>query len=75
MSDLLLDKFHIGFDGMWSLAEIVLLSLLAIFVAVSVYLILRGRRGDGKREFSKGGTIFSHRKNRYKDRTGRRNKF
>lgn len=72
MKTFLETRFGIGFDGVWQVKEILLLlaavalSLLLILLAVRLVQKIIDSRKPRK------DTIFSHRKNKYKDGIGKR---
>ena len=68
MKGFLEEKLHIVHDGVLHVNEIIAIAIVAVLLIIIVLII-----SDAvKRRRQRGNTIFSHRKNRYKSRLGRR---
>ena len=75
MKDFLKDRRLIDFDGSWNLNEIIAAAicvLLAVFVVLGVIKLIKMviKTANPRKE-----TIFSHRKNKYKNSIGKKNKY
>lgn len=75
MSDFLRDKLLIEIDGSWSINEMIaaaIVAVLAIFIVLGLIRLIKAiiRSTNPRRD-----TIFSHRKNKYKNSIGKKNKY
>lgn len=70
MGTFLKDTMHIAADGNLHVNEIILIAI-AVVIAMIVVLLIRDAV---KKSASRQRTIFSHRKNRYKTRIGKKPK-
>lgn len=75
MKDFLKDKLFIVFDGEWNLSEITATAILLVFTVILMLGIFRLVKKIIKRANPRKDTIFSHRKNRYRNSIGKKNKY
>lgn len=75
MKDFLKDKLFIVFDGEWNLSEITATAILLVFTVIQMLGIFRLVKKIIKRANPRKDTIFSHRKNRYRNSIGKKNKY
>ena len=75
MKDFLKDRLLIEFNGNWNLSEIVAVAILLVFVVIAVFGIVKLIKRLIKSANPRKDTIFSHRKNKYKNRIGKKNKY
>ena len=75
MKEFLKDKLFIVFDGEWNLSEITATAILLVFTVILMLGIFRLVKKIIKRSNPRKDTIFSHRKNRYRNSIGKKNKY
>ena len=75
MKDFLKDRLLIEFNGNWNLSEIVAVAILLVLVVIAVFGIVKLIKRLIKSANPRKETIFSHRKNKYKNRIGKKNKY
>lgn len=71
MKQFLEERLHIVHDGILHVNEAIAIAI----VIVTVLLIVLAVCDIAKKSKKKEATIFSHRKNRYKSRLGKKNKY
>ena len=75
MKDFLKDRLLIEFNGNWNLSEIVAVAMLLVLVVIAVLGIVKLIKRLIKSANPRKDTIFSHRKNKYKNSIGKKNKY
>ena len=75
MKDFLKDRLLIEFNGTWNLSEIVAVAILLVLVVIAVLGIVKLIKRLIKSANPRKDTIFSHRKNKYKNSIGKKNKY
>lgn len=75
MREILAKKFHIVQDGYWSSNELIAAAILAVLVLILIMIAAKAIKRLSKRINPRKDTIFSHRKNKYKNRIGKKNKY
>lgn len=70
-----LDNLHIAHDGTLHVNEVIGLAVIAVLILIFALLIRDTVRTVNKRLPGRKKTIFSHRKNKYKTRINKKNKF
>ena len=75
MKDFLKDRLLIEFNGNWNLSEIVAVAILLVLVVIAVLGIVKHIKRIIKSANHRKDTIFSHRKNKYKNSIGKKNKY
>lgn len=65
------EKLNIAADGMLNINEIIAVAILVVAVLLIILVIIDKVKKRRNRET----TIFKHRKNRYKSRLGKKNKY
>ena len=75
MKDFLKDRLLIEFNGNWNLIEIVAVAILLVLVVIAVLGIVKLIKRLIKSANPRKDTIFSHRKNKYKNSIGKKNKY
>lgn len=75
MKDFLKDRLLIEFNGNWNLSEIVAVAILLVLVVIAVFGIVKLIKRLIKSANPRKDTIFSHRKNKYKNSIGKKNKY
>ena len=75
MKDFLKDRLLIEFNGNWNLSEIVAVAILLVLVVIAVLGIVKLIKRLIKSANPRKDTIFSHRKNKYKNSIGNKNKY
>lgn len=65
------ERLNIAIDGTLHINEVIALAIVAVFVLLIIFTV----RDAVKRRRNRETTIFRHRKNRYKSRLGRKNKY
>ena len=75
MKDFLKDRPLIEFNGNWNLSEIVAVAILLVLVVIAVLGIVKLIKRLIKSANPRKDTIFSHRKNKYKNSIGKKNKY
>ncbi len=75
MMNFLEEKFNIVMDGSWNTNEIIAAVIAALVVLLLIWLVIKliGRIAAGLNP--RKSTIFSHRKNKYKNRIGKKIKY
>lgn len=71
MKEFFRDKLNIAFDGALHVNEIIAVAIVAVVVLLIVLII----RDAIKKRRNRETIIFRHRKNRYKSRLGKKNKY
>ena len=71
MKQFLEERLNIAADGILHVNEIIALAIVAVVILLVVLLV----RDKLKKHRNKETTIFRHRKNRYKSRLGKKNKY
>lgn len=75
MQEFLNEKLHIVHDGILHVNEVIAIALVVVALILLI-VVLKDLIRTGKNKVQRRKkTIFSHRKNRYKDRIGKKNKF
>ena len=71
MEDFLRDKLMIDFDGNWNLSEIAGAAILLVLMLLGIIALVKRivKTANPRKD-----TIFSHRKNRYKNSIGKKKK-
>ena len=75
MKDFLKDRLLIEFNGNWNLSEIVAVAILLVLVVIAVLGIVKLIKMLIKSANPRKDNIFSHRKNKYKNSIGKKNKY
>ena len=75
MKDFLKDRLLIEFNGNWNLSEIVAVAILLVLVVIAVLGLVKLIKRLIKTANPRKDTIFSHRKNKYKNSIGKKNKY
>ena len=75
MKDFLKDRLLIEFNGNWNLSEIVAVAILLVLVVIAVLGIVKLIKRLITSANPRKDTIFSHRKNKYKNSIGKKNKY
>ena len=75
MKDFLKDRLLIEFNGNWNLSEIVAVAIFLVLVVIAVLGIVKLIKRLIKSANPRKDTIFSHRKNKYKNSIGKKNKY
>ncbi len=75
MKDFLKDRLLIDFDGSWNLNEIIAAAVCVILAVLIVLVLIKLVRKIIKTANPRKDTIFSHRKNKYKNSIGKKNKY
>ena len=75
MKDFLKDRLLIDFDGSWNLNEIIAPAVCVILAVLIVLVLIKLVRKIIKTANLRKDTIFSHRKNKYKNSIGKKNKY
>lgn len=75
IKDFLTEKFSIVIDGSWNKTEIIAAAIAVVVVLLVILLIVKIIKGISKRVNPRKDTIFSHRKNKYKNRIGKKVKY
>ena len=75
MKDFLKDRLLIEFNVNWNLSEIVAVAILLVLVVIAVLGIVKLIKRLIKSANPRKDTIFSHRKNKYKNSIGKKNKY
>ena len=75
MKDFLKDRLLIEFNGNWNLSEIVAVAILLVLVVIAVLGIVKLIKRLIKSANPRKDTIFSHRKNKYRNSIGKKNKY
>ena len=75
MKDFLKDRLLIEFNGNWNLSEIVAVAILLVLVVIAVLCIFKLIKRLIKSANPRKDTIFSHRKNKYKNSIGKKHKY
>lgn len=75
IKELMAEKFNILIDGAWNKAEMVAAAIAAIVVLLLIILIVKLIKEISRRANPRKDTIFSHRKNKYKNRIGKKVKY
>ena len=75
MRDFLKDRLLIDFDGIWNINEIVASFILLVLAALIVLGLVKLVKKVIKKANPRKDTIFSHRKNKYKNSIGKKNKY
>ena len=75
MKDFLKDRLLIEFNGNWNLSEIVAVASLLVLGVIAVLGIVKLIKRLIKSANPRKDTIFSHRKNKYKNSIGKKNKY
>ena len=75
MKDFLKDRLLIEFNGNWNLSEIVAVAILLVLVVIAVLGIVKLIKRLIKSANPRKDTIFSHRKNKYKNSIGKKDKY
>ena len=75
MKDFLKDRLLNEFNGNWNLSEIVAVAILLVLVVIAVLGIVKLIKRLIKSANPRKDTIFSHRKNKYKNSIGKKNKY
>ncbi len=70
-----LDNLHIAHDGNLHLNEVLGLAVAAVLTAIVILVIRDIARSVNNRLPGRKKTIFSHRKNKYKTRINKKNKY
>ena len=75
MKDFLKDRLLIDFDRIWNINEVVaalILLVLAVLIVLGLVKLVKKiiRKANPRKD-----TIFSHRKNKYKNSIGKKNKY
>lgn len=74
MEDFLRDRLMIDFDGNWNLSEIAGAAILLVLAVLMLLGIITLVKRIVKTANPRKDTIFSHRKNRYKNSIGKKKK-
>ena len=75
MKDFLKDKLLIDFDGSWNLNEIIAAAVCVLLAVLVVMGLIKFIKKIIKTANPRKDTIFSHRKNKYKNSIGKKNKY
>ena len=75
MKDFLKARLLIEVNGNWNLSEIVAVAMLLVLVVIAVLGIVKLIKRLIKSANPRKDTIFSHRKNKYKNSIGKKNKY
>ena len=75
MADFLADKLSVEFNGNWEAGEILALAALAVIAVLVAVGLIQLVKTIAERTNPRKSTIFSHRKNKYKNRIGKKNKY
>lgn len=75
MMDFIRSTLNIVADGKWSSNEIIAMTIVLLVLIVLIFAIIKIVRTIIELLNPRKSTIFSHRKNKYKDRIGKKNKF
>ena len=69
------DRLLVDFDGIWNINEIVMASILLVLTVLIVLVIVKLVKKIVRKVNPRKDTIFSHRKNKYKNSIGKKNKY
>ncbi len=75
MKEFLEEKLHIVHDGILHVNEVIAFALVTVIVILLIVVIKDLVRLAENKVQKRKKTIFSHRRNRYKNRIGKKNKF
>lgn len=75
MKEFLEEKLHIVHDGILHVNEVIAFALVTVIVILLIIVIRDLIKLAGNKMQKRKKTIFSHRKNRYKNSIGKKNKF
>ena len=75
MKQFLAQKLHIVVDGFWHVNEIIALAILCVLAVLAILFIFSLVKNIAEDVNPRKSTIFSHRKNKYKNRIGKKNKY
>ena len=75
IKNFLTEKLNIVVDGSWTSAEIIAAAIAAVIVLLLILAIVKIIKGISRRANPRKDTIFSHRKNKYKNRIGKKVKY
>lgn len=75
MKGFLADKLSIQFNGIWEVKEIIAAVVLAAVTVLVVLALIQLAKVVVRRVNPRKSTIFSHRKNRYKNSIGKKKNF
>ena len=71
MRQFLAEKLNIAADGVMHVNELIAIAIVVVALLLVVLLVMDKIQRDKNRQ----ATIFSHRKNKYKNRIGKKHKF
>jgi hypothetical protein len=71
MKEFLEEKLSIAFDGVLHVNEIIAMAIIVVVILLIILIIC----DKAKKRRNRETTIFRHRKNRYKSRLGKKNKY
>ena len=75
MMNILCEKFNIVIDGSWNTNEIIAAAICAVAALLVLWLVVKIAGDIIVALNPRKSTIFSHRKNKYKDRIGKKVKY
>lgn len=75
MRDFLKDRLLIDFEGIWNINEIVAALIFLVLAVLAVLGVVKLVKKIIRKVNPRKDTIFSHRKNKYKNSIGKKNKY
>lgn len=75
MKNFLKDRLMIDFDGSWNLNEIIAAAICVLLAVLVILGLIKLIKKIIKKANPRKDTIFSHRKNKYKNSIGKKNKY
>ena len=75
MLEFLEEKINIAFDGSWNVTEVVISVIVVLVLVLLIVIFIKIIGAISRKMNPRKDTIFSHRKNKYKNRIGKKAKY